>query len=123
MNVVHVGPRFLLDLLHGSRLALNIFFSVAPVEALAGRPSARVECDSIKMRMPHFCATLIHGSIRLAAATLPSRTASSASASSRRWCASRASGSRKPSIIFRRGEVRAVFGVTAIGLVLQHLGS
>ena len=27
--------------------------------------------------MPHFCATLIQGSIRLAAATLPSRTASS----------------------------------------------
>ena len=39
--------------------------------------SLRVECDSIRMRRPCFCATLIHGSIRLTAATVPWRSASS----------------------------------------------
>jgi hypothetical protein len=55
--------------------ALNIFFKVSPSSS-SPAASARVECDSMRMRRRHFCATLIQGSIRLAAATLPSRTAS-----------------------------------------------
>src|SRR5205807_8868597 len=64
------------------------------------RSSDLVECDSIRMRNPCFCATLIHGSMRLAAATLPVRKASSRLGIDPALVVLMCSGARKPSISF-----------------------
>jgi hypothetical protein len=75
------------------------------------------------MRRPHFCATLIHGSIRLAAATLPSRTASRRFSIEPALVRFTCLGSRKPSIIFRVVKSEPLFGVTAISLSFSISGS
>ena len=61
--------------------------------------SLRVECDSIRMRRPFFCATLIQGSIRLTAATRRSRSASRRLSIEPALVVFTYLGSRKPSII------------------------
>ena len=75
------------------------------------------------MRCPHFCATLIHGSVRLAAATWPSRTASSRLSIDPTLARFTCSGVRKPSIIFKVVNSEPLFGVTAIGLSFNISGS
>ncbi len=75
------------------------------------------------MRIPHFCATLIHGSITLAAATLPSRTASRRLSIDPTLVLLTCSGVRKPSIILSVVNSEPLFGVTAIGLSFSISGS
>ena len=75
------------------------------------------------MRMPHFCATLIHGFITLAAAILPSRTASRRFSIGPTFVRFTCCGSRKPSIIFKAVNSEPLFGVTAISLSLSISGS
>ncbi len=75
------------------------------------------------MRIPHFCATLIQGSMTLAAATLPSRTASSRFSIDPEWMRLMCSGARNPSIIFSVVKSEPLFGVTAIGWSLSISGS
>jgi len=75
------------------------------------------------MRIPHFCATLIHGSLRLAAATRPSRTASMRLSIEPTLVRLTCSGARNPSIIFSVVNSEPLFGVTAIGLSYSISGS
>jgi len=102
--------------------ARNIFGQRLAVEVVAGKLSLRVECDYDQdPPMPHFCATLIQGSITLAAATLPSRTASSRFSIEPMLLRLTCLGSRNPSIILSVVNSEPLFGVTAIGWSLQHL--
>ena len=75
------------------------------------------------MRRPCFCATLIHGSIRLTAATLPSRSASIRLGIEPALVVLMCSGVRKPSIIFSVVKCEPLFGVTAIALSFSISGS
>ncbi len=75
------------------------------------------------MRSPCCCATLIHGSIRLTAATRPSRSASSRLTMVPALIVLTCSGARNPSIIFSVVKCEPLFGVTAISLSLSISGA
>ena len=75
------------------------------------------------MRIPCFSATLIQGSIRLTASTLPRRKASSRCGIDPALVVLMCSGVRKPSIIFNAVKLEPLFGVTAIALSFSCSGS
>src|ERR1041384_3310483 len=102
--------------------ARNMRFSVSPSSSSLAA-SLRVECDSIRMRSPCFCATLIHGSIRLTAATSPRRSASRRLTIVPALVVVTCSCARKPSIIFSVVKCEPLFGVTAIGRFLSISGA
>ena len=75
------------------------------------------------MRRPIFCATLIHGSIRLTAATSPAFSASMRFGIVPALVVLTCSGVRKPSIILSVVKCEPLLGVTAIGLSFNCSGS
>ena len=95
--------------------------SVAPSSS-SPAASLRVECDSMSTRRPCFSATLIHGSIRLMAATSPRFSASMRSRIVPANVVLICSRFRKPSSSLRVVKCEPLNGLTPIGLVLQLLG-